>query len=222
MRRVVKVGGSLLNLADLPQRLRKWSELQKPGVNLFVVGGGGIVEAMRELDAIHEFEPAQVHWWCVQLLSTSAVLLSSLVPEWQLLQTDLEVTSALGEHFDKNANRNTSFILDTGRLFGVEEDRRKVEAHCSQGVQEGTVQLPEDWSTTTDSIAAWLCCRFAADELVLLKSIDVMGCDWDSHAQSGFVDRAFPKIAAQVTRIRVVNLRSVQWSPVSGTSTGQR
>jgi aspartokinase-like uncharacterized kinase len=208
MRRIIKVGGSLLDLADLPLRLRNWTDSQSPGVNLFVVGGGGIVEAMRELDAIHDFEAAQVHWWCVHLLSTSAALLSSLVPEWPVLRTNLEVQSALGRQVDSNGDWKENFVLDTGKLYTAEAVRQ-ASVHPGEGDAEArAVHLPLDWSTTTDSIAAWLCCRFTADELVLLKSVDVEGCDWDSHAETGLVDAAFPSIVSKVPGIRVINLRS--------------
>ena len=47
MIRVVKVGGSLLDLPQLPQKLRMWLAAQSPAHNVLVVGGGPLVEQVR-------------------------------------------------------------------------------------------------------------------------------------------------------------------------------
>ncbi|MEM7558752.1 MAG: hydantoinase/oxoprolinase family protein, partial [Planctomycetota bacterium] len=49
--RVVKVGGSLLDIPNLGDRLASWLSQQPRAVSLFVVGGGGLVDAVRDLDS---------------------------------------------------------------------------------------------------------------------------------------------------------------------------
>jgi hypothetical protein len=67
-------------------------------------------------------------------------------------------------------------------------------------------ELPQDWSVTSDSIAAWFAAQYSASELVLLKSCDVCGRTAQALARAGVVDGHFPKIAQDVV-LRWVNLR---------------
>ena len=46
--RVVKIGGSLLDLPDLSTRLSSWLNRQAPMPTVWIVGGGMAVDALRE------------------------------------------------------------------------------------------------------------------------------------------------------------------------------
>jgi hypothetical protein len=54
--RVVKLGGSLLDLPHLAPRLQSWLGGEPDKLTLLLVGGGEFVEAMRQLDQVHAFE----------------------------------------------------------------------------------------------------------------------------------------------------------------------
>lgn len=73
--------------------------------------------------------------------------------------------------------------------------------------------LPQSWSVTSDSIAAWIAGRLGADELVLLKSCDANGSIGEL-AQAGIVDDYFPKLSMR-TPYCIVNLR--RWITTSTT-----
>ena len=74
---------------------------------------------------------------------------------------------------------------------------------------EASDPLPEDWSVTTDSIAAEIAWLWPADELVLFKSCaHPAPGDWTRAADEGAVDQAFPPRAARLPYVTWVDLRT--------------
>jgi hypothetical protein len=69
-------------------------------------------------------------------------------------------------------------------------------------------RLPASWDVTSDSIAAWLASRLNADELVLLKSIDLPPAGIAAAVRSGAVDRYLANLLGASTKLTWVNLRS--------------
>ena len=143
MRRVVKVGGSLLDRVDLTSALSQWVDGQLVGETLVVVGGGSLVNAIRELDTIRPGDPVEVHWLCVDLLGVTFRLMSSWF-DWPTVRTpeQLQTQTAAG------------FATDRPTLVAVEAFySRELTNQCNSPV------LPESWQTTTDAIAALLAWR---------------------------------------------------------------
>jgi hypothetical protein len=70
-------------------------------------------------------------------------------------------------------------------------------------------RLPASWDVTSDSIAARIARLLNARELVLLKSClpPEQAATTEFRAQSDYVDRGFRRFAAELPRIRFVNLR---------------
>ncbi len=201
-RTVVKIGGSLLLLPDLSSKLqqlvdqlqytdaRPSSKLATPTNRkiLFIAGGGELIDAMRNLDSKHVLAPVKLHWSCVQLLSHTAKIVHQLVPNTLWIDND----ATLAE-FVNNPIGLSAAVVDIARFY-----------HDAAGWN-----LPKDWRTTTDSIAA----HFAADlaaELYLLKSCECPSADvcWHEAAIAGYVDEAFPNIAPRVPKIVSLNFRS--------------
>ena len=151
---VAKLGGSLLADADLAPRLRRWltAELDSHGVTHYVLvtGGGVLVDVMRELDARHGLDQRAVHWACIELMDVTARLTAAILPD-VLVEDDFAALR-------RRCERPGATILRPGRFL------RKVEP-----VLPGT-RLAEDWTVTSDSIAARLAIVLTADELVLVKS----------------------------------------------------
>ncbi|MGL4421051.1 MAG: hypothetical protein ACRCZF_10335 [Gemmataceae bacterium] len=57
-------------------------------------------------------------------------------------------------------------------------------------------ELPASWAVTTDSIAAWYAALHGAEQLILLKSVNVPPpYDWHALAAAGVVDAYFPRAA---------------------------
>lgn len=193
-RRVLKLGGSLLTMPDVSTRVQRWLGLQPPAQNLMVVGGGELVEAVRTLDDVHDFDSRWSHWLCVDLLSHTSRLAQQIFPGWACITTHGELQEALNAESEE-----ASFSLVD------------VVAFYSRTISSSI--LPENWNTTSDSIAAYLAKVTKADELVLLKST---GADVTETTLAGFaawqsdglVDDAFPKVAKGISRVRLVNLRA--------------
>ncbi len=202
--RVVKLGGSLFDLPHLGERLQGWLDGEPEKLTMLVSGGGGIVEAMRQLDAVHQFDPIWCHWRCVELMQLTAKIVELQLPCWLAIQTPAELQDCLA------AGRASVRAVVYPAAFYTPEIAR------SDGVCE---RLPESWATTSDSLAAYLAKRVMADELVLLKSVSPIphrtgfssaGVDeelryWQS---TGLVDEYFGQVAAGIGVVRTVNLRA--------------
>ena len=226
--RVIKLGGSLLDCPDVGKRFHNWLAGESAAVNLLVVGGGEIVEAVRQLDNIHRFPPAWSHSICIDLMQVTAKIAQ------QLLNCSLLATPEQLKHWLQPVSQlplTSSCLPEAGNPSTI------AAVVSPTAYFEHLQGLPEDWTVTSDSIAAQLARHLAADELCLLKStsgdIDVVACGiigtepsednkieqvislprdaailkvW---AAAGWVDASFPIIASKVARIRWINLRKV-------------
>ena len=190
MRRVVKIGGSLLTRQDLPLVLPNWISQQPPAETLCIVGGGAVIDAIRQLDEIHSCDPAKIHWMCVDLLQTTFQLVASWF-DWP--------TVARPDEFQETLIRGFSTVSPT--LIAVSSFYFPAADSLTPSI------LPHDWRTTTDSIAASLARQAHADELVLLKSCEVNdGSTPQQLADRGIVDEAFPEITQGISEIRIERL----------------
>jgi aspartokinase-like uncharacterized kinase len=185
--RVIKLGGSLLDLPDLPDRFRRWLARQPAASNVIVAGGGPLADFLRDADRIHNLDEVAVHWLCVESLTITAQLVALLLPEARLVRGLREVREHLG-------NGSTPQIFDP-QGFVRENGHRARHA------------LPPGWEVTSDSIAARVAWELAASELVLLKSAAPPASTLDGLAAMGYVDASFPRAAAELS-VRIVNLRA--------------
>jgi aspartokinase-like uncharacterized kinase len=197
--RVIKLGGSLLLFPQLPSALNAWLSRQRPAINVLIVGGGECVEAMRELDALWQLDPQAMHWRCVELLDATWQIAKELWPNWPTFGPDICREQADCQQL-LNFIKNLSCAVDSSCALLVRV--RSVYGNSCQ-------QLPFDWRTTTDSIAAYLANSLDAQELVLLKSTPHAFDSTAEHAaQMGWVDQAFPNYAPKNYPTRVVHLTS--------------
>lgn len=183
--RVVKLGGSLLDLSDLRTRFRTWLEKQSSAMNLVVVGGGKMVDAIRELDRIHHLDEERVHWLCVEALSVTAALAA------QILQCNL--------------------IESHAELSAVHGQKRKSEVRIVPPIYfyhpHRPFGLPTSWQTTSDAIAAALAVEVGATELVWLKSTTSEGPTVGEWMAEGLIDPAVDCLVDQLPRVRICDLR---------------
>lgn len=187
MRRVVKLGGSLLIRHDLVDRLRDWYATETPAETLLVVGGGELIDAIRRLDRVRPNNPVEVHWRCVDMLQATFATVREWFPDWD------SICSA--EQFYEHSRRG----------FAVE--RPTIVSVGAFYHRDGNAGLPEDWRTTTDAIAAFLAHRVGAQELLLLKSCQVdRSADATKLADQGIVDPAFPIAANGLPKVNVRRL----------------
>lgn len=184
--RVVKVGGSLFDLPDLGKQIRAWLKKEKPGISVFIAGGGELVEAIRRIDTVQPLSEECAHYLCLDAMDIMAKLLHHLLPKSSLCTSLNQVREEKAELM----------------IFQLSMWLQFVEPSCYPGTK-----LPESWDVTSDSIAARLAICTGADELVLLKSADPPSRDLQELSDVGYVDNFFPKLAAELPPWRCVNLR---------------
>jgi len=186
---VVKVGGSLLDWRELPQRLTGWLRSRPAGLHVLVAGGGALCEVVRQADARFALGQERAHWLCIDALSITASILSRVLNNAPLVDS-LATVRALQ---DKQRGHATC-VFDPRPFLQSEESPQAGET------------LPHTWDITTDSIAARIANCLSAD-LVLLKSCDAPSTDIEAASGAGFVDAFFPHAAPPLRHIGYVNLR---------------
>lgn len=190
--RVVKIGGSLLDLPGLNQRIDDWISRQPFATTIWIVGGGELVEEIRRQNERGELDSEDTHWACIEKMDETATRVASWFPNWKLIDT-------LDGLSDQDPAENIV-------LTPLNWSRQ----HASH--------LPKTWAVTSDSIAAQLANWIGAFELVLLKSAEppvIPGIQ--AAIDCEFVDGCFfeatygifcaPTIGPSMP-VRVVNLRS--------------
>ena len=183
---VFKVGGSLLDLPDLPERLRQVFALRQPSRPLLVVGGGQAADIVREWDRNFALGSEAAHDLAIESMGLNVELLLHLMPELQLVRS-----------------------LPQFRMASTAKRPAIVCAKCfMKWLDQRPERLPHDWTVTSDSIAAAVTRHWDAVELILLKSDRVPdGSSVSSLANTGFLDSHFSRIAEQAGRVSVINLR---------------
>ena len=184
---VIKVGGSLLDLPDLPARLENFlADFSRP-CPLVVCGGGSTVDLIRRWDRTFAIGEEPSHWIALQALTINALVLERAVPRLE------RVSSA--SRFPGVWERGKVPLYDAYRfILDVDESSRD--------------PLPRRWRVTSDSIAARMATAFEAGEVILIKSVTPPeGMTLAEAAKHGIVDPHFPVAARNVSRITVVNLR---------------
>lgn len=192
MRRIIKIGGSMLLRDNLASAVNQWLTAHPADQTMIIVGGGKLIDAVRELDQQHTMPPQQTHWICVDLLTATACFAADVLG-WPLIKTEQEWKEIL--QLKKTFPSSQLPTVITPAVF------------YNKSTSVSDTQIPHDWRTTTDSIAALLAHQVDADELVLLKS-----CSIDPQmslvqlAEAGIVDEALPKVAREVRSIRIEQL----------------
>ncbi len=175
---VVKLGGSLLLQPNLGARLVTFLERHYPETQIYmIVGGGRVIDALRELDQIHACDATDMHWLCVRALRTTFDLVSMLLPHARRIDS-FDAFNRLSDQ------REPGLYLIAVDTFYTERDHEV---------------LPCDWRSTSDSIAALLAQRLGIPSLCLVKSCEVPARLSQQQAVAmGVVDPAFDAIAANL------------------------
>jgi aspartokinase-like uncharacterized kinase len=186
---VVKVGGSLLDWPRFPDALSAYIDSHRPDRVLLIVGGGAVVDLLRRLDSVHAIGEKRAHVLALRALELTARLAETLVPGLQVVERPEQVRKAW----------EARVVPVLSPCWWMENVDR-----------QASDPLPEDWGTTTDSIAARIARDLPADALVLLKSQWPGGTSLDRSdaSRSGFVDPFFPSASAWLDQVGVINLRS--------------
>lgn len=185
---IVKVGGSLYDLPDLRERLRFFLGRLGSRRAVLVPGGGAAADAVRQLDHLHHLGEEASHWLAIQAMSLNGRFLQTLLGDVELIREPKE-TGAVFPCSDLG-------ILDAFPFFLADEMKSDHLPHC--------------WQVTSDSLALRAATLFNARDVILLKSTDWPGSDWEEASSVGIVDRFFCDAMKQASSdlcVQVVNLR---------------
>ncbi|QDV20072.1 Amino acid kinase family protein [Gimesia panareensis] len=185
---VIKVGGSLFDLPDLGDRLTGLLAQLNGSRPLLISGGGRAADVVRDWDRIHRLGETAAHWLAIQSLALNDRLLCELLAETRLVSS---IESA-----QEVWHQNQIPVLSAYEYLTQSPSARRTELSAS-------------WDVTSDSIAAWITLTWPADELILLKSVDLPDAvTTDDLSPRGLVDPYFPQLANQLPCLRWCNLRS--------------
>lgn len=185
--RVIKLGGSLLEMEGLGERFERWHQQQPTMVSLLVAGGGAAAEVVRQMDRANVLNASTAHWLAIRAMQFNARVIEALWPWANRLE-------AL-EQLDVIKQEAGLWIVDPWAVL-------------QQANRTASSKLPESWDVTSDSIAAWVALQAKARELVLLKStLPGAGVTVEQMVDRGYVDRYFAQIAREMPCIRCINLR---------------
>jgi 5-(aminomethyl)-3-furanmethanol phosphate kinase len=189
---VVKLGGSLLDLSDLPARLNAWMRTVDDSQMLVVVGGGTSADVVREMDKLHKLGEQRSHWLAIRAMEFNAHVVDAVMGD------RVGMAGSLG---------------DAELLWG--EGKAAVVSPHAWLEQEEMIGkgVGHRWTFTSDSIAGHIAARVEAGRLTMLKSVlprrDENGkVTAQMMADQRIVDAEFPGVVKGLEEIWVCNLRS--------------
>lgn len=184
-RLVIKLGGSLLRIPGWPAAVRRLlaAEAARHQTIGLVVGGGPLVDGLRQLDQAEPQPAKRMHRLAIAAMGLTAELVAG--------QLDCPLVTELtgSEKYRRppfSPKANQPVVLDVSR---------------SPGCQPAIAALPCSWAVTSDSIAAAVAGGLAA-ELLVVKTIPPPGRTIAELTAAGWVDGHFPVASCRLTAIR--------------------
>jgi dihydroneopterin aldolase len=213
---VLKLGGSLLALPDWPRRVEAWLARKPQAPALLIVGGGTLVDALREEDARAVYPAELMHRAAITCMDVHGRLAATRLGNCQLYERwgDYCAARQAVQTFTPDALEPPLALANVTAWLAELEPLAQARRMPI---------LPASWSVTSDSISAWLAGYCAAEELTLFKSCLPGGAIKSSQpradkaqstetkqlsewADSGYVDGEFPRWARKLRQVRTVNL----------------
>lgn len=175
---VVKLGGSLIEGMDADGGARVKAILgiiRRTRVPVVVVPGGGpFADTVRREQQRLGLSDAAAHRMALLAMHQTAEALLDLEPEPRRLAI-------------------TASVREIGAALGA----GRIALWVPRPMADGDPDIPEDWSVTSDGLAAWLAVRIGARQVVLLKPAAVeAGATAAGLAAAGVVDPTFARIVA--------------------------
>lgn len=177
---IVKLGGSLLGTPEL----QSWLDMlatQSDGRVIIVPGGGVFADAVRAAQKIGGFDDATAHHAALLAMDQCGLVLRALQPALATAASELEISERSWQH--------RAIVWLPSRMALADND------------------IPKNWEVTSDSLAAWLAAKIAAEGLVLVKHSDVVDSTLSlpQLMAEGLLDASFDRFASRLNcPVRVV------------------
>jgi aspartokinase-like uncharacterized kinase len=202
---VIKLGGSLLDLDDLIQRLAVVRANRVAGAAVMIVGGAEAADVVRRFDRLYQLGERAGHWLAVRAMQFNAHVVAAAVGD----------SAMAGDENECGAAWRDGLLAVIDPLQWLQRDEMR------------GVAVPHRWTFTSDSIAAHLASRLEATRLLMLKSrlldrSDTVDDGVETNANGsgerdagrvqlaaawGLVDADFPEASRHLPSIEVINLR---------------
>jgi aspartokinase-like uncharacterized kinase len=167
MLRVVKLGGSLHREPELKTCLEALASVGEDVV--LVPGGGPFADTVRKVQAQSKISDAAAHDMAMLAMEQYGLMLCDLNP-------GLVPVASLD---------NIHHTLKQGLM----------PVWLPSVMCRNAVDIPQNWSVSSDSLAVWLAIQLSASNLTLIKYGRPANTDPVAMAVSGWVDDAFPFFA---------------------------
>ncbi|MES9971992.1 MAG: amino acid kinase [Candidatus Thiodiazotropha sp.] len=161
---VVKLGGSLFT----SDHLKKWLTLLAEAQSLVIVPGGGpFADQVRQAQQQFKFDESTAHRMALLAMEQFGRMLCGLQTGLSAATNPLQIQEAL-------KRGDTPVWMPT--VMTMADSR-----------------VEQSWDVTSDSLAAWLCSRIGAQNLVLVKSLSLnyQSLSLDELTTRGIVDNQF-------------------------------
>jgi dihydroneopterin aldolase len=194
---VVRLGGSLLLPADesnvsldtLRDRLSRWTR-DRPSCRIWIVGTGAWGDHLRRVQAPLRLSDEACHWAAIGLMSVASRLAAELIEGAEAIGSFSDLRDAISRR-----TQPREIVFDATQFL------QEIESTLAGPV------LPQDWSVTSDSIAARVAAAIEADALTLLKAcLAPERRDPQAWSEQGLVDEFFPQVACERRELRWVDL----------------
>lgn len=188
--RVIKLGGSLLDLPDLPRRFNAYRQfLANQGEQrlLLIVGGGVAADAVRHYNKLHDLGDHDGHWLAIRAMAFNAHCVARILGGCDIVTSPADCLS----------------VWQAGKVAVVDP------LFWLQAMEKKGLVIPHRWSFTSDSIAATIAVNLRASVLTLLKStLPQQPVSIAQASALGLVDDDFPAACRGAASVELVNLRS--------------
>ena len=149
--RVVKVGGSLFDLPDLPERLRKWLAVQETAQNVLIAGGGRFVDTLRQLNDSRPMNDETSHWLAIDLMDVAAHVLAAWMPDLPLLQDFSELSPNIWNTAESLSRAKPLIPKDLTRAKPATQKDLQTCEHGTRILQTETVKTCEHGTRMSQS-----------------------------------------------------------------------
>ena len=188
---LVKVGGSLVALPDLAERILSLLKLLNGRKLLFIIGGGAAADEIRRLDECCGLLPGRAHWDAIHAMTFNSKLLSRVLEFLPVVSNKHQAVMAWQDH--------SAIMLDSRTFL------REAYGGFSR-------RLPESWDVTSDSIAVSVALDWPCDQVLFCKSCPPVSLQLADVCNAGQLDAYMPKLLPAIQEANVqlnwLNLRA--------------